>query len=99
MSYEERNTGGSSSGSGDDQGGGRMSFKKKFVFRKKFCRFCKDENETVDYKDPEKLRKFTKNGGKILPRRFSGNCARHQRMVAKEIKKARAIAFLPYVSE
>lgn len=73
--------------------------KDKFFFKKKFCRFCADEKETINYKDSLKLRKFVTEKGKILPARITGNCAKHQRMTAEAIKRARYIAILPYVGE
>lgn len=66
-------------------------------FRKRVCRFCSQKIK-VDYKDPDSLRRFISERGKILPRRVTGTCAKHQRLVAKEIKRARALALLPYVS-
>ena len=62
--------------------------------KKKVCMMC--TGRTVDYKDPETLRKYINEKGKILPRRVTGNCARHQRHIAQQIKRARAIALLPY---
>jgi len=66
--------------------------------RKKICRFCA-KKATIDYKDPATLRRFTTEMGKILPRRITGTCAKHQRQLAKAIKRARAIALLPYTSK
>lgn len=62
--------------------------------KKKVCMMC--TGKTVDYKEPETLRKYINEKGKILPRRVTGNCARHQRYIAQQIKRARAIALLPY---
>ena len=62
--------------------------------RKKVCQLC--AGKTVDYKDPETLKKYINERGKIVPRRVTGTCARHQRVVAREIKRARAIAYLRY---
>ena len=62
--------------------------------RKKVCMLC--TGKTVDYKDPETLKRYTNEKGKIVSRRITGTCAKHQRVVAKEIKRARAIALLPY---
>ena len=62
--------------------------------KKKVCMMC--TGKTVDYKDPETLRKYINEKGKILPRRVTGNCARHQRFIAQQIKRSRAIALLPY---
>ena len=64
--------------------------------RKKVCQFCADKSEHIDYKDTVKLRRFLSERGKILPRRMSGNCAKHQRQLSEAIKRARAIALLPY---
>lgn len=71
-------------------GGGR-----KPMFRKKVCRFC-TQNLKVDYKDADSLRRFVTERGKILPRRITGTCAKHQRVVSREIKRARVLAYLPY---
>ncbi len=67
--------------------------------RRKACSFCADKVDFVDYKDPTKLKKFVTERGKILPRRISGNCARHQRTLTAAIKCARDIALLPYTSD
>mgnify|MGYP001332699630 CR=1 FL=1 len=64
--------------------------------RRKFCRFCADKARQIDYKDMKTLETFIKERGKIVSSRVSGNCARHQRRVAEEIKKARFLALLPY---
>lgn len=69
---------------------------KKFFHRRKFCRFCTDSNLTIDYKDYQTLREFITERGKIMPRRITGNCAKHQRSLTLAIKRARAIALLPY---
>jgi small subunit ribosomal protein S18 len=66
--------------------------------RRKVCRFCADKSLTIDYKDPKLLRSFITERGKIVPRRISGNCARHQRELAVAIKRARHIAFLPFLA-
>ncbi len=65
--------------------------------RRKFCSFCADKAEIIDYKDPLKLRPYISNRGKIEPRRKTGTCARHQRALAVAIKRARHLALLPYV--
>lgn len=68
--------------------------------RKKVCQFCADKTVNfIDYKDAAKLRKFTSDRGKILPRRVTGTCAMHQRELAIAIKRARVIAILPYVTD
>lgn len=69
------------------------------IRRKKACGFCADKVDIVDYKDNNKLKKFVTERGKILPRRISGNCARHQRTVTVAIKRARDIALMPYTAE
>ncbi|NMA68123.1 MAG: 30S ribosomal protein S18 [Desulfitobacterium sp.] len=65
--------------------------------RRRVCSFCVDKVEYIDYKDTHKIRKYITERGKILPRRISGNCAKHQRQVTKAIKRARHIALLPYI--
>lgn len=67
--------------------------------KKKVCVFCADKVDTIDYKDINKLRKYVTERGKILPRRISGNCAKHQRKLTIAIKKARNIALLPFTTE
>jgi small subunit ribosomal protein S18 len=67
--------------------------------RRKVCAFCVDKVENIDYKDAAKLRRFITERGKILPRRISGNCAKHQRQVTIAIKRARNIALLPFTAD
>lgn len=67
--------------------------------RRKVCSFCVDKIDCVDYKDIAKLRKYMSERGKILPRRMTGTCARHQRQLTEAIKRARHIALLPYTAE
>ncbi len=67
--------------------------------RKKVCIFCADKVDFIDYKDSAKLRKFISERGKILPRRISGTCAKHQRELNVAIKRARQVALLPYVTD
>ncbi len=67
--------------------------------KKKVCMFCADKNLAIDYKDADKLKKFVSEKGKILPRRVTGLCAKHQREVTTAIKRARHIALLPYTAE
>ena len=75
----------------------RPKRKKRRVFhRRKVCRFCADQSLLIDYKDPKTLKYFITERGKIIPRRISGNCAKHQREIAREIKRARNIALLPF---
>lgn len=67
--------------------------------RRKVCAFCMDKVTEIDYKDTAKLRKFISERAKILPRRVTGTCAKHQRQLTGAIKRARVIALLPYVSD
>jgi small subunit ribosomal protein S18 len=76
---------------GGEEGGGRRGFG-----RRKVCRFCADKALKVDYKDQGQLKYFLTERGKIIPRRISGNCAKHQREVATAVKRARMLAILPY---
>lgn len=66
---------------------------------KKVCLFCVDKVECIDYKEVDKLRKFTSDRAKILPRRITGTCAAHQRALTTAIKRARHLALLPYASD
>ena len=79
---------------GEERSGGRG--RGKPFFKKKVCKFCTQKLK-IDYKDADTLRRFTTERGKILPRRITGSCARHQRELAAAIKMARVIALLPYV--
>lgn len=67
--------------------------------RKKVCAFCANENKAIDYKDVATLKRYVSERGKILPRRITGNCARHQRALTTAIKRARNIALMPYTVE
>lgn len=67
--------------------------------RKKVCAFCVEKVDKIDYKDVAKLRRFTSERAKILPRRVTGTCAYHQRELTTAIKRARAIALLPYTAD
>ena len=67
--------------------------------KKKVCAFCADKNLVIDYKDADKLKKYVSEKGKILPRRVTGLCAKHQREVTFAVKRARHIALLPYTAE
>ena len=67
--------------------------------RRKVCNFCVDKAESIDYKDVAKLRKYLTESGKILPRRMTGVCARHQRELAVAVKRARQMALIPYVAD
>ena len=87
-------------GEGDRQdgrpGGDRGGMRRRGGGRRKVCRFCADKGLKVDYKDVRTLQNFITEGGKIVPSRTSGNCARHQRQLAIAIKRARVIALLPF---
>ena len=72
---------------------------KIYRYRKKVCRFCHDKTLEIDYKKPEVLTRFLTESGKILPRRITGTCAKHQRQLAREIKRARIIALIPFVAK
>jgi small subunit ribosomal protein S18 len=71
--------------------------KRRIFHRRKVCRFCADKSLVIEYKEPKTLRNFTTERGKIIPRRISGTCAKHQRKLTLAIKRARQIALLPYV--
>jgi small subunit ribosomal protein S18 len=72
---------------------------RRFRPRKRVCSFCADKSEHIDYKDINTLKKYVTDRGKILPRRISGNCAKHQRELTRAIKRARQIALLPYSAD
>jgi small subunit ribosomal protein S18 len=76
----------------------RNKRKRRLFRRRKICRFCADTSLVIDYKDPRTLRFFTTERGKIIPRRVSGNCAKHQRALTTAIKRARTIALMPYAA-
>jgi len=82
---------------GEDRGPGGPRRGKGF-FKKKVCKFCTQKIK-VEYKDIDAMRRFVTERGKILPRRITGTCAKHQRVLAIGIKRARALAFLPYVAK
>lgn len=75
-----------------------MTFKKKFAPRRKFCRFCSDKELPLNYKRPDILRDYITERGKIIARRITGTCARHQRLLSTEIKRARQMALLFFTS-
>lgn len=74
-----------------------MRKKRRVYHRRKVCRFCADSKIVIDYKDSRSLKYFITERGKIIPRRITGTCAKHQRTLTLAIKRARAIALLPYV--
>jgi len=82
---------------GDDRGG-RGKGGGKVFFKKKVCKFCAQKLK-IDYKEADTLRRFITERGKILPRRITGTCAKHQRALSLAIKQARSIALLPFVAE
>ncbi len=75
----------------------RTQGKKRIYHRRKLCRFCADTSLAINYKEPKTLKYFITERGKIIPRRISGTCAKHQRALTHAIKRARTIALLPYV--
>jgi len=72
---------------------------RRFRPRRKVCAFCADKSLKIDYKDIDRLQGYVNDRGKILPRRVSGNCAKHQRALTIAIKRARQVALLPYSAE
>lgn len=96
-----RTEGGRPGGRPGGPGGGRPGGdrKRRFQVRKKVCRFCVDKTPFIDYKDLKTLKFFITERGKILPRRISGNCARHQREITVAIQRSRNIALLPFSGE
>ncbi|HLS52672.1 MAG TPA: 30S ribosomal protein S18 [Tissierellaceae bacterium] len=72
---------------------------RRFRPRKRVCSFCAEKSERIDYKDINKLKKYVTDRGKILPRRISGNCSKHQRELTTAIKRARQVALLPYSAD
>lgn len=94
--------GGGSGGPGgrpSGPGGAAKRGKRSFVRKKKVCRFCVDKADYIDYKKAEILAPFIQERGKILPRRMTGTCARHQRWLTVAIKRAQNIALLPFAAE
>jgi small subunit ribosomal protein S18 len=100
--YEDRDRGGYERDDDNDRGdrggrGGRGGGRR--MHRRKVCGFCRDKIDLIDFKDVKMLQGFIPERGKILPRRISGSCATHQRMLAEAIKRARNIALLPYATD
>jgi small subunit ribosomal protein S18 len=83
-------------GEGEGRQGERPGGRRRPMGRRKVCRFCADKTLAVDYKDVRTLQSFITEGGKIVPSRTSGNCAKHQRQLSVAIKRARVIALLPF---
>ena len=84
---------------GSGRPGPRRGYRPRFIRRRKICRFCKNKDLIIDYKDVATLRNYISDRGKIKPRRFTGNCAKHQRALGRAIKRARNIALLPFKGE
>ncbi len=96
--FEMDDDGGASPGGGRGPGGGRNANGRR-MRRRKVCRFCLDKVDIIDFKDVKLLQNYIPERGKVLPRRISGSCASHQRMLAEAIKRARNIALLPYAAD
>ena len=95
--YEDRGHGDDGERGGRGMGGkGGGGGKSGGFSRRKVCKFCADATIAIDYKNPQLLRHFITDRGKLIPRRISGNCARHQRKIALGIKRARMIALMPF---
>jgi|SRR5579862_9016961 len=86
-------------GPGGGPGGPRRGGKRQYFRKKKVCRFCVEHVDFIDYKKVEMLQPFVQERGKILPRRMTGTCSRHQRWLGEAIKRARNIALLPFATE
>ena len=97
MAFDNRRP--SFGGRRNDDGDSRGPQKRRMIYhRRKICRFCSDSTLAIEYKDSKLLRMFTTERGKIVPRRISGNCAKHQRVLTEAIKRARNIALLPFTT-
>ncbi len=86
-------------GPGGGPGGPRRGGKRQYFRKKKVCRFCVEHVDFIDYKKVDMLQPFVQERGKILPRRMTGTCSRHQRWLGEAIKRARNIAMLPFATE
>jgi small subunit ribosomal protein S18 len=97
----ERERGPKGARGGKDRGKerGKERGREKFIFKKSRCKFCFNKAEKINYLDYQNLRRLTTERGKILPSRITGACAKHQRQLARAIKRARQAALLPYVAE
>ena len=89
--------GGGDRGDRGDRGDGEEKRGGRGFARRKVCRFCADKKIIVDFKDQSTLKYFVTERGKIIPRRISGNCSKHQRAIAKAVKQARGLALIPYL--
>jgi small subunit ribosomal protein S18 len=102
--------GSASGGSGGGQGGGRSSDRpgrrgpgggggrRQYFRRRKVCKFCEEKIDVIDYKDVRLVSQFVSDRGKILPRRLTGTCSPHQRLLTVAVKRARNLAFIPFAS-
>jgi small subunit ribosomal protein S18 len=95
----EGGPGGGPGGPGGGPGGPRRGGKRQYFRKKKVCRFCVEHVDFIDYKKADQLQPFVQERGKILPRRMTGTCSRHQRWLGEAIKRARNIALLPFATE
>ena len=87
-------------GSRSDRGIGRDKDRDRVrIFRKKLCRFCSDKSARIDYKEVEAIQKFLTEKGKMIPRRITGNCSKHQRVLARAIKRCRHSALVAFQTE
>ena len=96
---DDRERGGGDDRPGGGHGGGRGGGGGRRFRRRKVCRFCLDKVDLIDFKDVKLLQGYVPERSKIMPRRISGSCAPHQRMLAEAIKRARNIALLPYAAD
>lgn len=97
---EMRDGRGAQGESGPRSRAGRGSGRRRFLFRRrKYCKFCEDKAQWIDYKDLRTLQNYVPERAKVLPRRISGTCATHQRQLMRAIKRARNIALLPFTSD
>lgn len=95
-----RENGGRGGGGARGGGGPRAGGRRRFLFRRrKYCKFCEDKAQWIDYKDVRTLQNYIPERAKILPRRISGTCATHQRQLMQAIKRARNLALLPFTSD
>lgn len=95
--YEDRSRG--YNGDEDMDRGRSMQRGGRRMHRRRICRFCMEKADLIDFKDVRLLQNYIPERGKIIPRRITGNCATHQRMLAEAIKRARNIALLPYATD
>ena len=98
MAEERKPSAPGSGGPSGAPGPGRRP-KRQFFRKKKVCKFCTEKVDFIDYKKADVLRQFVQERGKLLPRRITGTCSRHQRWLTEAIKRARNIALLPFASE